>query len=124
MIEQNPLRVRIETVRPSLSDDFPFDWVVFTDQFAADGLFSGENGSFDLDDTRVCSLSEATADRLQRTLDTIDRNVERTAETQLEAARTLDEMRETMTSVRFLIETLQQHPESLLQGKPRPEEKK
>lgn len=96
----------------------------------ADRTIGGVNGL--VSDLRSTSASagdtmkslQATADRLQRTMDTIDRNVERTAETQLEAARTLDEMRETMTSVRFLIETLQQHPESLLQGKPQPEEKK
>jgi len=67
---------------------------------------------------------QATIDGMNRTLETVDRNVERTADTQVEAARTLDEMRELMTSLRFLIDTLQQHPESLVQGKPEPEEKK
>jgi hypothetical protein len=54
----------------------------------------------------------------------VDRNVERTADVQVEAARTLDEMRELMKSLRFLIDTLQQQPEALLQGKPEPKEKK
>jgi paraquat-inducible protein B len=66
----------------------------------------------------------ATAGRLERTMDTIDRNVERTADTQLEAARSLEEMREVMKSIRVLVEHLQQHPEALLQGKKAPEEKK
>ena len=61
---------------------------------------------------------------INRTLATVDRNVERTAETQLEAAQTLDEMRELMKSLRYLVDTLQQHPEALLQGKPEPKEKK
>ena len=43
---------------------------------------------------------------------------------QLEAAQTLDEMRETMKALRFLIETLQVHPEALVQGKVKLEEKK
>lgn len=65
-----------------------------------------------------------TVDGMNRTLATVDRNVERTAQTQFEAAQTLDEMRELMKSLRFLVDTLQQHPESLLQGKPEPKEKK
>jgi paraquat-inducible protein B len=60
---------------------------------------------------------------MQRTLATVERNVERTADTQLEAARSLEEMRELMKSARFLVETLQQHPESLIVGKKHPEEK-
>ena len=55
---------------------------------------------------------------------TVDRNVERTADVQLEAARTLDEMNELLKSLRFLVDTLQRHPEALLRGKPEPEEKK
>jgi ABC-type transporter Mla subunit MlaD len=66
----------------------------------------------------------AAVDNMNRTLATVDRNVERTAETQFEAAQTLDEMRELMKSLRYLVDTLQQHPESLLQGKPEPKEKK
>jgi paraquat-inducible protein B len=67
---------------------------------------------------------KTTVDGINRTLETVERNVERTADTQLEAAQTLDEMRELMKSLRFLIDTLQQHPEALLQGKPKPEEKR
>jgi paraquat-inducible protein B len=67
---------------------------------------------------------QTTLDGVNRTLATLDRNVERTAETQLAAAQTLDEMAELMKSLRFLIETLQVHPEALLQGKVKPEEKK
>jgi paraquat-inducible protein B len=65
-----------------------------------------------------------TVEGMNRTLATVDRNVERTAATQFEAAQALDEMRELMKSLRFLVDTLQQHPESLLQGKPEPKEKK
>jgi hypothetical protein len=71
----------------------------------------------------VKSLQSAV-DTMNRTLVTVDRNVERTAETQLEAAHTLDEMRELMKSVRFLVDTLQQQPEALLRGKPESKEKK
>ena len=66
----------------------------------------------------------AAVDNMNRTLATVDRNVERTAETQFEASQTLDEMRELMKSLRYLVDTLQQHPEALLQGKPEPKEKK
>ena len=65
-----------------------------------------------------------TLERLDRTLATVDRNVERTADVQLEAAKTLDEMNELLKSLRFLADTLQRHPEALLRGKPEPEEKK
>ena len=65
-----------------------------------------------------------TLERLDRTLATVDRNVERTGEVQLEATKTLDEMSELLKSLRFLVDTLQRHPEALLQGKPQPEEKK
>jgi paraquat-inducible protein B len=67
---------------------------------------------------------QKTLDQLNGTLATVDRNVERTADTQLEAAHTLGEMRELMKGLRFLVEHLQQHPEALLQGKKTPEEKK
>jgi paraquat-inducible protein B len=67
---------------------------------------------------------QAAVDNINRTLATVDRNVERTAGTQLEAAHALDEMRELMKSLRFLVDTLQQHPESMLRGKPEPKEKK
>jgi paraquat-inducible protein B len=67
---------------------------------------------------------QSAVDTMNRTLVTVDRNVERTAETQLEAAHTLDEMRELMKSVRFLVDTLQQQPEALLRGKPESKEKK
>jgi paraquat-inducible protein B len=67
---------------------------------------------------------QTTLEQLNRTLATVDRNVERTADTQVEASQTFDEMRETLKSLRFLIETLQTHPEALVQGKVKPEEKK
>jgi paraquat-inducible protein B len=66
---------------------------------------------------------QKAVEQMQRTLATVERNVERTADTQLEAARSLEEMRELMKSARFLVETLQQHPESLIVGKKHPEEK-
>ena len=65
-----------------------------------------------------------SVDQTNRTLTTLDRNVERTAEVQFEAAQTLDEMRELLKSLRFLIDTLQRHPEALLRGKPESKEKK
>jgi paraquat-inducible protein B len=67
---------------------------------------------------------QTTIDQLNRTLATVERNVERTADTQLEAAHTFGEMRELMKGIRFLIDHLEQHPEALLQGKRSPEEKK
>jgi paraquat-inducible protein B len=71
---------------------------------------------------------DGTLARLDGTLASIDKNIERTTdrtiEVQADAARTLDEMNELLKSLRSLIDTLQRHPESLLQGKPRPEEKK
>jgi paraquat-inducible protein B len=66
----------------------------------------------------------ATLERLNQTLATVDRNVERTADVQLEGTKALDEMTELLKTMRFLVDTLQQQPEALLQGKPQPEEKK
>jgi paraquat-inducible protein B len=50
--------------------------------------------------------------------------VERTADVQYEATRTLEELQDTLTSMRSLLDTLQRHPEALIQGKPEPEGRK
>jgi paraquat-inducible protein B len=68
--------------------------------------------------------TDATLKRLDATLLTVDRNVERTADTQYQTIRSIDELNELLRTVRQLVDTLQQHPESLLQGKPAPKEKK
>jgi paraquat-inducible protein B len=67
--------------------------------------------------------ADATLKRLDSTLLTVDRNVERTAETQYQTIRSIDELTELLRTVRMLVDTLQQHPESLLRGKPAPKEK-
>jgi paraquat-inducible protein B len=66
----------------------------------------------------------ATLERLDRTLSTVDRNLERTGDTQRTAGQTLDELGEVLKSLRHLVETIERHPEAILQGKARPEEKK
>jgi paraquat-inducible protein B len=63
---------------------------------------------------------DATMSRLDGTMATVDRNVERTAETQYQAVRSIDELNELLRTVRLLVDTLQRHPEALLQGKPEP----
>jgi paraquat-inducible protein B len=67
---------------------------------------------------------QKTLDQLNRTLSTVDRNVERTAEIQHDGVRAFEELEELLKSLRSLVETLQRHPESLLRGKPDPQEKK
>jgi paraquat-inducible protein B len=67
--------------------------------------------------------ADATLKRLDSTLVTVDRNVERTADTQYQTIRSIDELNELLRTVRQLVDTMQQHPESLLQGKPEPKEK-
>jgi paraquat-inducible protein B len=67
---------------------------------------------------------DATLARLDGTLATVDRNVERTAETQLQAVRSIDELNELLRTVRQLVDTLQRHPEALLRGKPEPKQEK
>jgi paraquat-inducible protein B len=89
---------------------------------SVDGLVADTRTTMTTANDTVKSL-RSSVDSINRTLATVDRNVERTAETQLEAAQALDEMRELMKSLRFLVDTLQQHPEALLQGKPEPKEK-
>ncbi|MET0553352.1 MAG: MlaD family protein [Vicinamibacteria bacterium] len=66
----------------------------------------------------------ATLERLDRTLAIVDRNVDRTGETQRAAGQTLDELTEVLKSLRHLTEALERHPEALLQGKAAPEEKR
>jgi paraquat-inducible protein B len=88
-----------------------------------DGLLADTRTTLAAANDTLKSL-QSSGDNINRTLATVDRNVERTAETQLEAAQALDEMRELMKSLRFLVDTLQQQPEALLQGKPEPKEKK
>jgi paraquat-inducible protein B len=65
-----------------------------------------------------------TLDRLDTTLATVDRNVERTADTQYQTIRSIDELNELLRAIRQLVDTLQQHPEALLQGKPEPNKEK
>jgi paraquat-inducible protein B len=90
---------------------------------SVDGLVADTRTTMTNANDTMKSLRSALDD-VNRTRATVDRNVERTAQTQFEAAQTLDEMRELMKSMRFLLDTLQQHPEALLQGKPEPKEKK
>ena len=67
--------------------------------------------------------ADATLKRLDATLVTVDRNVERTADTQYQTIRSVDELNELLRTLRQLVDTLQQHPESLLRGKPEAKEK-
>ena len=62
---------------------------------------------------------QKTLDRLDKTLSTVERNVEGTAELRSETLKTVEEMNELMKSLRSLVDLLQQHPESLLRGKER-----
>ena len=67
--------------------------------------------------------ADATLKRLDSTLVTVDRNVERTADTQYQTIRSVDELNELLRTLRQLVDTLQQHPESFLRGKPEAKEK-
>jgi paraquat-inducible protein B len=67
---------------------------------------------------------DSTLNRLDTTLAPVDRNVERTADTQHQTVRSIDELNALLRTVRQLVDTLQQHPEALLQGKPEPKKEK
>jgi len=67
---------------------------------------------------------DSTLSRLDATLATVDRNVERTADTQYQTVRSIDELNALLRTLRQLVDTLQQHPEALLQGKPEPKKEK
>jgi paraquat-inducible protein B len=67
---------------------------------------------------------DSTLSRLDATLATVDRNVERTADTQHQTVRSIDELNALLRTLRHLVDTLQQHPEALLQGKPEPKKEK
>ena len=61
---------------------------------------------------------------MNQTLVTVERNIERSADVQRDASKTMDEVGEVMKSLRSLLDVLQRHPEALLRGKAEPEEKK
>jgi paraquat-inducible protein B len=65
-----------------------------------------------------------TLEQAQRTLDSLDRVLSGTDDMRIRATQTLDELERSMQSIRHLVEYLQAHPEALLQGKAKPEEKK
>jgi paraquat-inducible protein B len=88
-----------------------------------DGVADRATTTLGTADTTLRNL-QASLDRLDRTLATVDRNVERTGDTQYAVVRNLDEMNEVLRSLRQLAEELQQHPETLLRGKPVKEEKR
>jgi paraquat-inducible protein B len=67
---------------------------------------------------------QSSLTQLDRTLATVDRNVERSADVQHAASVALDETNELLKSLRLLVDTLQQHPEALVRGKPDPEKDK
>jgi paraquat-inducible protein B len=73
-------------------------------------------------DTTMKGL-QASLTQLERTLATVDRNVERSAEVQHAAALALEETNELLKALRVLADTIQQHPEALVRGKPDSEPK-
>jgi paraquat-inducible protein B len=64
---------------------------------------------------------QGTLAQMDRTLSTVERNVERSSEVQYTAAVAMEETNELLKSLRVLVDTLQQHPEALVRGKPEPE---
>jgi paraquat-inducible protein B len=89
---------------------------------SVDGMVGGARTTLATADATLKRL-DSTLERLDRTVATIDRNVERTADTQHAAGRSLGELEELLRTLRSLAETMQQHPEALLRGKPEPKEK-
>jgi paraquat-inducible protein B len=123
LLESGDLRAALRNLNATLSTANATMGTAEKTMGSVDGLVSDLRQTSAGANETMRSLQK-TLDQLNATLGTVDRNIERTADTQLAATRTLDEMRETMKDVRFLIESLQQHPEALLQGKKPPEEKK
>jgi paraquat-inducible protein B len=62
-------------------------------------------------------------EQLQKTLDSIDRTVSGADEARVRAAETLEELSRAMKAIRNLVDYIQTHPEAVVQGKPRKEEK-
>jgi paraquat-inducible protein B len=85
-------------------------------------------------DARVGSLGAAsestlstmreTLEQAQRTLDAVDQTFSGTDAMRIRATHTLEELERSLQSIRHLVDYLQAHPEALLQGKAKPEEKK
>jgi paraquat-inducible protein B len=72
------------------------------------------------------TVSEArqTLERAQRAMERLQRTLQGTDQTQLEATRTLAELQQTLAVMRNLAEYIQTHPEAVVIGKPRAEERK
>ncbi len=88
-----------------------------------DGVLDVANSTLSRVEGTARSL-HSTLEQVNRTLATVDRNVERSGDLQYAANKALDDLDEVLKSLQSLVETLQRHPESLVRGKSRPEEKK
>lgn len=65
-----------------------------------------------------------TLERSQASLDKLERALERSDDTQVLATEALQDLRHTLQAVRNLVDYVQTHPEAVVLGKPRAEEKK
>ena len=64
-----------------------------------------------------------TLDKAERTLESLDRTLTGADDTRLRAAETLGELESAMKAIRNLVDYIQTHPEAVLLGKPRKEQK-
>jgi paraquat-inducible protein B len=65
-----------------------------------------------------------TLERAQQAMERLEKTLQGTDQTQLEATRTLDQLSETLAVMRNLAEYIETHPEAVIIGKPKAEERK
>jgi paraquat-inducible protein B len=65
-----------------------------------------------------------TLDKAQQTLDSLERTLSGADDARVRAAATLEELERAMKAIRNLVDYIQTHPESVLQGKPQTKEQK
>jgi paraquat-inducible protein B len=72
------------------------------------------------------TLKEArtTLEQAQQTLESLERTLSGADEARVRAASTLEELERAMKAIRNLVDYIQTHPESVLQGKPQTKEQK
>jgi chromosome segregation ATPase len=73
---------------------------------------------------RTLAAARARAEQLQGTLETVRTTVRGADDARVEATRSLDELERALRALHNLVDYIQSHPEALIQGKEKPEEKR
>lgn len=73
---------------------------------------------------RTLAEARARAEQLEGTLETVEATVRGADDARVEATRTLDELEQALRALRHLVDYIETHPEAVIQGKEKAEEKR